>query len=378
MLLAAFRLSRDKHTERDSFGYTRQRISKIRQEPSVYSPLLGCSIEIPTTIKSNIVKMVELYNRQFGVVVVERLGWMFGKDIYPYKARYINIDKTHSGSDVDILFLDNMTKIHKNLSGTHCSFYSPIQYHVNSQAQPWHNNHAHGNLNCLADKYRNWMGSFAYAHDHWGDTERFIDHFDNGPVPFNVENLFKDFILPRPPIRDPFTIHNHNKPISAYHLSLEKGLLKPFDVTPPQELTINHPEKTIYSPKVSQMTIDNLDQIALQFSDVNFEYILSGTTIASVKQNYLISRYRNTILENVDADRDCRWVIISVFEIIYREFPNIKLFDEVRVNFVMSYGEEVLIEFFDYTTNECLGAIHFDLAMLSLCALCIAVGVDPF
>lgn len=377
MILTAFRLRRDRHTERDSFGYTRSVTGKMR-EMLPYAPEVGCPIETPLVVKTNLVKMVEHYDRKNGPVVVERLCWMFGTELYPFKARYLHLNKDHITGDSDLLFLQNMKTIHQNLTRNHIVFSSAIQCHFETCIAPWHGIDLRDYVSYLKNRYGDWIGSFAYSREScWEDAGRFIRMFDEGYAPCQAENFFKEYVIPKPPIRDPFTLNNHASPLSARGLVFEKPLSNPFDTSAPNEIVIDHPEKTLYSPEAGYASIAALEQISLQYSDLSLEYILSGTAFVSCKENYRVSRYRDRKV--YDADVDCRWVIFTdVLPALSHEYPDVRFIHDIRVTFLMTYGEEVLIEVFDVYTNECLGAVHFDLAMLALCAPTIAASSDPF
>jgi hypothetical protein len=378
MILTAFRLCRDRHTEHDSFGHVRPVLS-LNQIIPTYFPSLGCPIELNSIkIKTNIVKIVEYYNRNRGRIIVERLCWRFGTALYPYKARFIHIDKPDTRYDADLLFLPNLAMIHRTLTNNHITFTSPIQYYFNSTSPPWHRNHNHEYLSYLNNKYKDWIGRFAYAHDCWADTERFVNTFDDCTYKDDSEDKFKTFHLPKPPTLDPFTLNNNSLPISTRNIIFENISCNMFDVSPPVELVINHPDKTIYSPKINRTTIGALEQIALQYSDLSLEYILSGGgAVVSCKENYLVSRYRDRVI--IDVEKDCRWIVVNeVLETLYHKFHDARIVSDIKVTFVMTYGEEALIEVFEYYTNECLGVVHFDMAMLVLCVPSIAAAADPF
>lgn len=374
MLIAAFRLNRDRHTEKDAFGFTRT-VTGWTEQYRTHLPILGCPIETPITLKTKLVKLIEFYNRSLGRIVVERICWMFGTSLYPYKVRFIHLDSPHHANDVDILLLQNMTIIHRNLTHNNVQFSSPVQYLFDTASAPWHNNHQHEFLAYLNSKYRYWVDYFAHGHDRWKDTERFVDSFDSASVQDNLENYFKEFILPRVPILDPLTLNYHTKPLDTRNLVFEKSAIVPFDVTEPIELTINHPIKTLYSPKINPNAINIFDQLTAQYSDLSFEYILSGMAIIDIKENYKISRYKEMLY--IDAEKDVTWLIINVvFDIILHHFNDRRLFSDVRVCFILTYGEEALIEFYTYETNDCIGAVHIDLAMLALCGTNIAAASD--
>jgi hypothetical protein len=372
MILNAFPLYRDRCTEKDSFGYTRQAWGRAGQV-FPFVPTLGCPIEIATTLRPNIVKMVEFYNRRCGPVVVERLCWMFGKSIYPYKARYIHL--ADENRDVDILFLRNLKTIHGQLTGNDVTFSSPIKYHLETFVPSWRHQYKedspHRTLAYFHRKYVEWIDGFAYAQDDWEDARKFVESIDNGNSTVCDEDYFAHFVLAKPTIHDPFSLNNHSRPLRAGGLAFEKPSGNPFDTTRPEPLSIPRPERTLFSPKSGHNAIVLFDQIALQYTDVNLEYILSGTAVVSIKENYRVSRYRNELVRNPDLD--CKWVIVNdILPMVFSINRDYRVTGDIRVNFILTYGEEVLVEVIDLHTNDYLGAVHFDLAMLALCAPNIA------
>lgn len=373
MILTAFRLRRDMNTERETFGYTRPAWERSRFLS--YTPSVGCPIEVPSTIKTDIVKMVEYYDDPRGPVVVERLCWKFGKSLHPYKVRYISLGKNYA--DRDILLLQNLKTIHDKISGCYVSFASPIKYYFDSMVAPWYKQDIYEYTSYLYGKYQEWIESFAYSQDGWGDTEQFIDLFDNGHANACSEDHFRHFMLPKPMIRDPYTFNTHASSFSAGSLAFERPMGNPFDTSPAPELVVRHPAHTLYSPKEAHGAIASLEQAATQYTDMNLEYILSGTVVVSVTERLCVSRYRDVKFHN--AETDVRWVIINdVLRTLYLRNPDRRFMDDLRVTFVMSYGEEALVEVFTLDTNECLGAIHFDLAMLAMCTPSLAVETAPF
>ena len=337
-----------------------------------YTPTLGCPIEAPTTIKVNVVKLIEYYERPNGPIVIERLCWKFGTQLFPYKARYINLDREYD--DRDILFLQNVKAVQDKISGHSINFSSPIKYYFDTTIAPWYDPELNRFVSYLYQKYQNWIDAYAYSQDKWDETEKFMSMLDSRGKMEGDEERFKHFILPNPTLHDPYTINNYARSLNTRDLVFEKPLGNLFDTSHPTELIINHPDKTLYSPREAHGAIVSLEQIASQYTDVNLEYILSGAAVIKVVEKYCVSRYRDKLFHNIEID--VRWIIINdVISLLYYKTNNIKFMEEIRVSFIMSYGEEVLIEVYHLNTNEHLGSIHFDLAMLALCVPNIAVDV---
>lgn len=374
MILTAFSLRRNINTERDTYGYRLPAWGQISKLLPV-SPILGCPIESPSTIRTNIIKMVEYYHRNQNPVIAERLCWKFGKDLYPYKVRHLSLGSVYM--DKDILFLQNLKSIHDRLSGNSIHLASPVSYYFDTRVAPWYDTELYRYTSYLYQKYRNWIETFAYAQDSWDETDRFIRYFDDGLTESCSEAHFEQFVLPTPMIQDPYTMNNFARPLTTGGLAFERPLGNPFDTSEPHELVIHHPEKTLYSPREAHRAIRSLDQVAMQYTDVNLEYILSGMAVISVTEKYCVSRYRDVKFHN--AETDIRWVVlIDVLDVLYQKTRDLRLFDDIRVTFEMSYGEEVLIEVYHLINNECLCAVHFDLAMISLCVPGLAVDAGPF
>ena len=374
MILTAFRLRRDRNTERESFGYTR--LSSHIENIPTYSPMLGCPIEIPTILKTNIIKIVEYYNRSTGPVVVERLCWKFGSSLYPFKARFISLQ--HTRHDTDLLFLKNMGTIHEKLTGNQVSFSSALEWHFNTyhSLNQWFPNFSYEYLEYLTQKYGDYINKFSYLSDDWNAAKKFMRLLDDDLNYDYVENQFTHVILPKPTIQDPFTQNNSSTFLHTRGLAFENCYYKPFDVSQPQEIEIKHPEKTLYSPKECHGILKDLHHIASEYTDLNLEYILSGTVTISKNHKLCVNRYG--VSQTQDLSSMFRLILPEILVVLHYYYPDIRLVGDVRISVEMTYGDESLIEVYDATTNDFLGGIHFDLAMLSLCAPNIAVTVDPF
>ena len=390
MILNAIRLHRDRVTERDTFGYTRPVWNQMRYLAHK-TPTLGCPIESDRPIQNRIIKLVEHYVREEGEFIIERFCWHQNRLLYPFRARYIHLDSTpiltsddtrlYDALDNNIMFLPNLQVIHRLQSGLDVSMMSSLQYHLNTAPSPYYYNTAHEYLMDLRHRYAGWIDGFGWMCDDWSASDEFVDSFRDSSNFVYDEYHFRLAVLPKPKFLDPFSIDAHARALSTREINPVESSLRMFDLAEAPPLEIKHPDRTYFSPAGCHPALACIEQIYRHYTDLKIEYILQGNDFLAKHVHYRVNRYRNVPPEQtVD---DVRWTICNDLLPWLRSRTNdinerMRYVGDVRVVFTLSFGEEALFEAFDNRTGDLLGAIHFDLAMLSLCAPDVAVEFGRF
>lgn len=382
MILSAFRLARDPRTEGQTFGYQRPFWPDGAKIYHHFTPMLGQPLEVETTLVTNLVKMVECYQREFGMVVVERLAWAFGGQLYPYRIKYVRTAQ-RGYLDDPILFLPNMSTIHRKLTGLDVSFASPLQYYLNSGAtDPWGNAHdpwyqptRSGPIMEIYDRHRNAIDGLATQDTDWKSMRDFLGTLDHERSAENLERHFANDCVPKMPILDPISQQSWCRPLRSRDLAFDRPLGNPYDTTPVAELVIEHPAVTRYSPQDCHRHAMTCEEIAQEYTDIKLEYILSERRIADRTIHHMVSRYRDNPNTRLSIHR-CDWLILDVLSTALGQSDVTPLLDNVVVSLQLTYGDEVLIEIYTPDKKHCLYAVHLDLALLALCASSVVAQVS--
>jgi len=85
-------LERDRLTSSQSFGYERQ-LWPGRRLPFQQFTTKLVVYRNRHNANSKYCKIIELYNRE-EPIVIERLAWQFGNQLYPYRVKYIRLCDT--------------------------------------------------------------------------------------------------------------------------------------------------------------------------------------------------------------------------------------------------------------------------------------------
>ena len=360
MLLAAFKLSRDKPTEKYNFGYKRPLWPGNTRPYQHYAPTLGCPIEIETKITTNLVKMIELY-RFDDVVIAERLTWMIGTDLYPFRVRHIRVNKLYE--DEPLLFLPNMGTIHRIHTGLGVSLTSPLRFYIDTinfhyQMEP----DTHRYLEYLLNHFS--LDGVVSQETEACALRNILSLLDENYI-HGIESFISSGITTTDPISQNF----FNKRMKARNLIYSSKGDNPFDTSPPLPIEITHPDVTKYSPREYHEIAKTFELLTRHFTDVKFRYILSldNRTVLDHQVYYLVSRYPNS---NEDIAKHYMFAIIQqIASIEIPEHPGwISITRNIVICIEASYGEEVIIEIYTENEKTCLLAIHLDLAMIALCS----------
>lgn len=373
MILNAFRLTRDPITERNTFGYTRRiSPSSIILDPTIHGAVFGHQIQSDNRITTNIVKMIEFYNRIDGDYIVERYSWIEGADLYPFKANYLNLRTSEHKS---LLFIENIRKIHRLINPIDLDIVSPIQYHFDSVTQPHYTVRKYDDndyFKYLHNKYHSQINDFSSADREWGILEEFIESCDIGRPIVYEEDYFKHFILPNPPIQDPYSFKYNNTKLATRNISPVEFSQRLFDVSEVGYLRLKDINNLHLSPHSCHSAFAELIELAKYVTDLSCELYLSGGSLYDQKIHYCVNRYIDIVdIENII--KGLKWIVLTIIipklELHITDIDDrFILLDDIKVNVIISYNEEVLFEVFNIHSNTILGIIHFDLAMLSLCA----------
>lgn len=362
MILTAFKLERDRHTATESFGYERQ-LWPGHVGVSHY-PKLGCPIaDVGVPLRTNVVKIVELYDRE-EMVVVERLAWRVGRLLYPYRAKYIR-PVTQDYQDDPILFLANMSAIHRQLSRIDVRFVSPLAYCLESVVDAVAGAPAARYMLDVQARHRDALETFAPQETDIINLRDFMLAAENDcfyKVGRSGQVLpSEDLIMARPPVAEPMAARFAARPLSASAIAPGGVGNNPFDTSEVPAIEIRHPVVTRYSPEDHHPVARMCDQLSYQYSDVEIEYILSGREVRGHQVNHLVSRYHDA---TNDAVSYCQMIIETAADIAFKRCVG----RVVHARFQLTYGDEVLIEFYTPDRAHCLVAVHLDLAMIALCA----------
>jgi hypothetical protein len=362
MILAAFRLERDRLTSSQSFGYERQLWPGRRLPFQQFTTKLGCPIEIGTTLTASIVKIIELYNRE-EPIVIERLAWQFGNQLYPYRVKYIRLCDTMQ-SEEPMLFLPNIGTIHKKLTGLDIDIISPLEFYLDravtidpriipSSIQTY--------IHSLCHKHRLAIDGLAPQQTDPLTLRDFLTVLDC-ENPFG----FEQFVMPKLAINDPISIPFINRSLDARHLFSPGAGGNPFDTSAVGPIQINHPEVTLCSPLEYHSIAVDCDTVSQQYSDVKLKYILSFSEgILDCITQHLVCRYVDTPNEELIAHY-CASIVINVHGSACAQHPE-WIEDNHIVTLEITYGDEALIEIYTIDHKCCLFALHLDLAMIALC-----------
>lgn len=359
MILTAFSLERDPLTEGHSLGYERPLWSRCSPPYTHNSPNVGCPIEIETKLKTRLVKIVELYRRG-EVIIAERLAWMFDSDIYPFRVKYIRTNEELSDEE-PVLFLPNMGKIHKKLTGIDVTFSSPLRYYMdNVEFNGLRNPLTREYVQSICDIHHLPIDGTALQEVDSKSLKDFMMMLDT-ERPYGTER----FVIPRFMISEPVSHLFVDRPMRARDITLSRSTDNPFDTSSVGALPINNPDVTVYSQKVYHRVAETCKLITNEYTDVKFEYILSNGRIQDRRFCHLINRYHKRINPALVVHL-CDWVVIDAASI--SGVCDIRVGEGMFVTVEITYGDEVLIEIYSLERRKCLIAIHLDLAMIALCA----------
>lgn len=353
MIIAAFQLNRDNHTKGSSFGYERPLWPGGSRPHALYEPKLGCPIEIETRIDPHLVKIVEYYKHSG--VVAEHLTWRFGNAIYPFRVRYIG-NKVLNNRE-PLLFLPNVGRIHRALTGIDVNLSSPLRFFIDTVNFSYQLDHdTHSYLHGLQN--HNTINNIIEQDPEVKTLKSVLMAFDNNYI-LGLEN----FISSSPCAVETFSRHFFDQYIQARSVCVHK-LGNPFDTTPPEAIEIKHPEVTVYSPKQFHDVAKSCELLSRHYSDAKVRYILSPVEgVLSREVIYLVSRYGNH--DSLEGNYYLYDVAASVAGIVSHKWGR----DEPIVLTVeLSYGDEALIEVYTLDCKSCIFAVHLDLAMISLCS----------
>jgi len=361
MILTAFRLHRDPHTRRNTFGYERQLWDR-RDLPFLhFTPSVGCPIELESNVVPNIVKMIELYHYP-ETKVIERLGWQFGSEVFPYRVKYI-CPFDMMNTDESILFLPNVATIYNKLTGLPVRMSSPLEFYLDKVLN--YGIYPTLNQSYLLEVYKQHrlrIDGIAYQHVDTATLKDFLYIVDG-------ENLLglEKYVIPKLVMLDPVSEPFMNRALQTRHLSFTSIGQNPFDTSEVGPITINHPHVTKYSPIEYHGVALQCDLISQQYSDLKIEYILSNAGHVEDRTTHLlVSRYLECINDRL-LDHYCTMVVTDAHRIATTQHPEWSDLHHV-VTFEMTFGDEVLIEIYTVDKKQCLYAVHLDLAMLALCS----------
>jgi len=362
MILTAFPLDRDSFTKNQAFGYERPLWSGTKQPFPHFSPKLGCPIEIPTSINTDLVKIVELYNRN-EPVVIERLAWRFDNQLYPFRAKYIRPYDMMDADDA-MLFLPNIGTIHKKITGLDIAITSPLEFYLEqaSRMDPRTLSAKQVYLNEICHNYRMEIDGLAAQQVNTLALKDFLAILDCDN-PMGSEQ----FVIPKLAILDPLSMTFINRPLDARNVRFPGSGCNPFDTSSAKAVSIHHPEVTQYSPSQYHNVARSCDDISQQYSDVKLEYILSPCGyIMDQVTHMLVCRYLEQPNECL-VTHYCASVVIDVHQTACREHPKWEEESHI-VTLDITYGDEALIEIYTLDRQHCLFALHLDLAMIALCS----------
>lgn len=361
MILAAFQLYRDFHTENQTFGYLRS-WSHIFRLYDQSKPDLGFPIELPVKITTQLVKIVEFYHREEDVVI-ERLAWRFGNDIYPFRLKYFRDDTKDYYTD-PLIFLPNLGTIHQKITGLDVSFMSPLNYCLNvenhkSLLDPRNVNY----LSYLRDNFQTTFEEISSQETDYTALRDFLSFLDSDRL-IGIEQFFG----PKLSVMEPISRQFLNKPLRSRNILFSGSGDNFFDTTPAQPLTISHPDITFYSPQQYHTIARTCEYLSAYYTDIKLEYILSERTIIGRIAHHVVSRYFSRY-QTAIAEHYCDDIIIQFGCRAELEHPEWNtLYSEKVIVFQLTYGDEALIEVYTIDKKTCLFAVHLDLAMISLCS----------
>jgi hypothetical protein len=314
-------------------------------------------------ILPNIVKMVELYHYP-ETKVVERLGWQFGSEVFPYRIKYIRpFDMMNT--DDSMVFLPNVATIYNRLTGLPLRMNSPLEFYLDQVLNCGYGPHPQFNHTYLQDICRRHRAAIDGMANQYADTETLKDFL----YIMDGENLrgLESYVLPKLALPDPVSGLFMNRSLSARHLMSSPPGQNPFDTSEVGPIPITHPQVTKYSPVEYHEIAVICNLISQQFSDLKIEYILSTERQIEDRTTYLlVSRYLECMNDRL-LEHYCSMVAIDVHRIATSQHPEWSDWKHV-VSFEMTYGDEVLIEIYTPDKSQCLYAVHLDLAMLALCS----------
>jgi len=372
MILSAFQLERDWTTENHSFGYER---FLWCNSSNAYMPKLGCPLEISSnsTLKINIVKIIELHNQK-SPVIIERLAWKFNNKLYPYRVKYIYDDYLTHGEN-SILFLSNINTIHQKLTGFDFETISPFQFYLdrNIIINPYISESFKKQIYHTYSNYQYALDGIASQYVDPKCIKDFITAVDTDTI------LGSDkILLPKLSFPDHLSHISMTHPINTRDITFSAYNQNPFDTSAVSAIQINNPATTIYSPKEFHKIAMECESVTHQYSDVIMEYILSSSVCDGyVKDNIihlLVSRYLskpNFML----CCHACLSIVLGVHAIATQNNPTWMNVEKIA-KLTITYGDEALIEFFTIDRKHSLFAVHLDLAMIALCASDIIAVVN--
>ena len=362
MILTAFRLIRDYNTEGRSFGYERSMWPGQLHVFNHYAPNLGSPIEIDTTLTLNLVKIVELYNPK-NPVIIERLAWQDGSQLYPYRVKYIRHHAFNYIRDEPVVFLSNLSKIHRKITGIDASLTSPLQFYLDRTAL------APDTLPPIKDYILHLCHQYSVIVDGFTTQDTDTMSLRDFLTVLDSENVHgaEQFILPKLATPDPISPKFMYRSLHAGQLQFPGSGAIPFDVSPPSPLQINHPEVTLYSPPEYHHIARSCDDVSGQYSDVKLEYILSNSGyIVDCQTHYKVSRYLDHVHDKLMLHY-CNAIVMDVYTNFRKLHPSWST-QHYCIILEVSYGDEVLIEIYTQDKKCCLFAVHLDLAKIALCA----------
>jgi hypothetical protein len=363
MLLTAFRLARDPHTEGHSFGYMRTLWPVNLRHQQTYTPDLGCPIELPTILSTHLIKMVELYGSNRDPVIIERLAWQIGTDLYPYRIKYFRYQEQYR-PDSAVIFPLNINRIHSQLTGIDPAVTSPLDYYLHQYVfiDPYGNTEFRHEIATLCNRFRNSLSGYSEQNADPRALLEFLASLDDGRLEENVRFVTPNIVVPDP-ISHRFL--DRHLPMRNIHFATTN----PFDTSEVDPLTIHHPEVTVYSPPEFHWVAQICEQVRLEYTDVSMEFIVSDPGLLSdQKINYQISRYLDKN-HGMMALHDITKIVVDTYLIARAQRPSwIRSSNDYIVTLDISFGDEVLICIFTMDRTQCVFAVHLDLAMIALCA----------
>ena len=385
MITAAIPLTRDAVTRRPTFGYE----GYSSKRTTVHEPLPGFILGLGdpnTTVKPNLVKLVEMYAKGDEPIFVERLCYKSGRDLFPYHAKFIT---RRPEDDISIVFAGNIEKAISGIIRLPVSTMTPGGYMLQTTCRPHDMRYPYTSegYDAVSHEYKrapNLVDCVANANTDWHEVVEALDrviwdhhgliHYGNRSY---VNPNIYDVLRPTLPVLDPMTMTHFNRSIPSSYYSITGSGTKYSDVSPARPITIPEPDKTVYTQKEYHEVLKLLTEVKL--TDVSIGYILSNVShILDRDIKIMVDRYHRSHLdEKVDFDISsevgkCDAIIKMAALITWQTLGLPTMYEDVFAVLTITYGDEALIEFYEYETNHIIHACHFDMALAALCSHSVA------
>lgn len=378
MIIFKMILPRDYHTRSSTFGFVDQYYIKTYYDLMIV-PNFGIQITADhPKFPPSIIKIIEYYPIGSQDAYIERLCFVDGKYLYPYRIKYITPDKKY---DTQLVVPYALEQIHKIIDSRNClDIITPGSLYID-HIRPGKRGDLPPNKKNIYEKYGSdlmLMSNLCPDNLQWYDVYDEIKRTDsfNNSVGRTMQNWYLDvfaeeLLMPKVAFPDPLTVKTIIDPIKEQDLYYYGGVgSRTINMSQPKELEIKYPHMTKLSPKEQMTTVSFLSDVG--YSDLELEYILSNRTINKRTIRFLHDRYHQKL--NTDTElKICDRAVLSCFDSCRdvsstEEYEDL-MFQAVRVVFKKTFNDEAVFEFYNYQTDRPIRVIHLDLALLSLCSM---------